>query len=72
MEAVRFLGILRCAAIYPALNLALKVLKIIMQSLEAKRIAHRKFAKDKIEQRLDLKTDRRDFMTYASFHTLPP
>ncbi|KAL8905670.1 MAG: hypothetical protein Q9207_002484 [Kuettlingeria erythrocarpa] len=70
MGAVKFLGVLRCAAIYPAVKTALAFLMIIMPSVNAKRVAHRAFARNKIEQRLDLKTDRKDFMTYASFSTI--
>ena len=67
MEAIRFLGILRCAATYPVMNLALKVLTIIMPSFEAQRVAHLEFTQAKIENRLDMETDRRDLMSYASF-----
>ncbi|KAI4087385.1 MAG: hypothetical protein LQ344_006823 [Seirophora lacunosa] len=38
MAAIRFVSIERCAAIYPAINLALKVLKKVTPSIEAKRI----------------------------------
>lgn len=68
MAAIRFVSIERCAAIYPAINLALKVLKKVTPSIEAKRVAHFKFTSAKIEKRLDSKTDRRDIMTYARFH----
>ena len=69
MVATQFLGILRCATIYPAMDFALKVLKIIMPSFEAKRAEHLEFTRAKTEQRLDQKTDRKDFMTYACFNT---
>ncbi|KAL8729121.1 MAG: hypothetical protein Q9166_004952 [cf. Caloplaca sp. 2 TL-2023] len=65
-EATKFLGVLRTAATYPAMNLALKVLKIVVPSFEAKRIDHLEFTKAKIEKRLDMRTNRSDFMTYAS------
>ena len=67
IEAFKFLGIFRCAATYPAMDLALKVFRIILPSFEAKRAANYEFAKAKVEKRLDLKTDRKDFMTYVSF-----
>lgn len=64
----QFLGILRCATIYPAMNFCLKVLKVVMPSFEAKRNAHLTFTKAKVEKRLDQKTDRKDFMTYVRHH----
>ena len=69
---MKFLGILRYAAIYPLMGLALKVFKILMPSFEAKRIAHLEFTTTKIEKRLDLKTDRKDFMTYVDFPPISP
>lgn len=72
MGAIKFLGVLRCAAIYPAVKSALGLLMIIMPSINAKRAAHREFARTRIERRLDLKTDRKDFMTYASFNDRYP
>ncbi|KAL8855931.1 MAG: hypothetical protein Q9178_007445 [Gyalolechia marmorata] len=68
MVATQFLGILRCATIYPAMDFALKVLKIVMPSFEAKRVEHLEFTRAKTEQRLEQKTDRKDFMTYVLRH----
>ena len=49
------------------MDLALTVFRTILPSFEAKRAASYEFAKAKIEKRLDLNTDRKDFMTYVSF-----
>lgn len=45
----------------------LKVLQLLRPSFSAKRVAHLAFTEDKTQERLDRKTDRKDFMTYASF-----
>ncbi|KAL8970981.1 MAG: hypothetical protein Q9197_003521 [Variospora fuerteventurae] len=69
VESLRFMGILRSAGTYPAIALAFKVFKVIMPSFEAKHVAHLEFTGAKIKKRLDLKTDRRDFMAYARSHS---
>lgn len=58
---------MRFAIIYPAAGLLLKLLLFFMPSLSSKRVTHLSFTEDKIQKRLDRKTDRKDFMTYASF-----
>ena len=49
------------------MRLGLKIMEIIVPSFTAKRVEYLEFTRAKIEKRLDLKTDRKDFMTYASF-----
>lgn len=66
-EAIKFLGVMRFAAVYPAVGLLFKLLQFFMPSFGAKRAAHLKFTESKTEQRLNRETDRKDFMTYASF-----
>ncbi|CAO1603165.1 hypothetical protein XANCAGTX0491_006757 [Xanthoria calcicola] len=68
IEAIKFLGVLRIAALYPAMHLALRVLGIIMPSLTAKRVAFIELTKATVEKRLDAKTDRKDIMTYILRH----
>lgn len=65
-EAIRFFGVIRFAAAYPILDLILKVLLKVMPSLTAKRNAHFLFTKEKIENRLQKKTDRKDFLSYVN------
>jgi hypothetical protein len=66
-EAIKFLGVIRFAATYPTVGLLLKFLQTVMPSFSAKRAAHLEFTGTKIEKRLDQKTDRKDFISYASF-----
>ncbi|KAL8992647.1 MAG: hypothetical protein Q9169_006936 [Polycauliona sp. 2 TL-2023] len=67
-EAIKYLGLFRFAALYPVVNLAFKLVPIVMPSLTARKEAHREFTKAKVEKRLDLKTDRKDFMAYVLEH----
>ncbi|KAL8961495.1 MAG: hypothetical protein Q9193_001954 [Seirophora villosa] len=60
MSTIRFVSIDRCAAIYPAVNLALKVLKTVMPSIEANRTAHFNFTNGKILQHNDERGMNRD------------
>ncbi|KAL9601089.1 MAG: hypothetical protein Q9219_002799 [cf. Caloplaca sp. 3 TL-2023] len=66
MESIKFLGVLRFAAIYPAFSLAMKIWEILVPSLTAKRLAHHDFTRIRTERRLALETNRKDFITYAS------
>ncbi|CAL8577374.1 hypothetical protein XPA_003205 [Xanthoria parietina] len=68
IEAIKFLGVLRIAALYPAMHLALRLLEVIMPSLTAKRVAYIELTKATVEKRLDAKTDRKDIMTYVLRH----
>ena len=61
------MGVIRFAATYPAVGLLLRLLQTVMPSFSAKRAAHLKFTGTKVEKRLDQKTDRKDFISYASF-----
>ncbi|KAL8677773.1 MAG: hypothetical protein Q9186_005832 [Xanthomendoza sp. 1 TL-2023] len=68
IEWVRFGGVLRFINTYPALEFAFAVLKTIIPSLTTKHDAYLKFTEDKINKRLDLKTDRKDLMTNILRH----
>ncbi|KAL8639083.1 MAG: hypothetical protein Q9226_008919 [Calogaya cf. arnoldii] len=48
------------------MNPSLKLLKLFKPSFEAKRAAHIAFTSGKIEKRLNLKTDRKDSMSYTT------
>ena len=67
IETIKYVGYFQLGAKYSAVKLALKVLSITMPSVEAKRVFHLEWSKAKVENRLDMKTDRNDFMTYVSF-----
>ena len=58
---------IRLGVTYPAVGLLLKLLLFVIPSLSAKRASHLAFVEAKTQKRLDRKTDRNDFMTYASF-----
>ncbi|KAL8649157.1 MAG: hypothetical protein Q9226_005693 [Calogaya cf. arnoldii] len=68
IEAINFLGLFHFVAIYPAMRLAFRLLEFMMPTFTAKRVAHLAFTTSRIEKRLDTKTDRKDVITYASFH----
>ncbi|KAL8696305.1 MAG: hypothetical protein Q9224_002863 [Gallowayella concinna] len=68
IEWVKFGGVLRFINTYPALEFAFAVLKTIIPSLTTKQDAYLKFTEDKINKRLDLKTDRKDLMTNILRH----
>lgn len=60
------MDVMRFATTYPAVGFLLfKLLKIVMPSLSAKQAAHVEFITAKVQKRLDRKTDRKDFTTYA-------
>ena len=67
IDAVRFIPVLRVIAMYLGMAAGMKVLAMIIPSLTKKSNAHADFTKRKTEARLDLKTDRKDFITNASF-----
>ncbi|KAL8948520.1 MAG: hypothetical protein Q9222_005301 [Ikaeria aurantiellina] len=67
-ESIKFLGVIRFAATYPGAGLLLKSLQLVRPSLAAKRAAHMEFTSKKIERRLNLETDRKDFLTYILRH----
>ena len=67
IESIKFLGLFRFMAIYPALPFTFQLLELLIPSFTAKRVAHLAFTTAQIEKRLDTKTDRKDFITYASF-----
>lgn len=69
-ESIKFLGAIRFAATYPVVGLLFKLLQFIMPSFAAKRAAHMAFTETKLDKRLDRKTNRKDFMTYAGFFSL--
>ncbi|KAL8904655.1 MAG: hypothetical protein Q9171_006965 [Xanthocarpia ochracea] len=52
------------------MRLGLRIMEVIVPSFTAKRVEYLEFTRAKIEKRLDLKTDRKDFMTYASFRLI--
>jgi hypothetical protein len=58
---------MRLAEAYPAVSLLFKIIQTVVPSAAARRKAHLKFTKDKIEERLNRDTDRKDLMTYARF-----
>jgi hypothetical protein len=64
------LGLIRFAATYPIVGLFFKLLQPIMPSFAAKRAAHLAFTEGKTNERLERETDRKDFMTYASFSSI--
>ena len=66
-ESIKFLGVIRFAATYPVLGLLFKLLQYIIPSFAAKRAAHMAFTETKLDKRLDRKTNRKDFMTYAGY-----
>ncbi|KAM0806079.1 putative benzoate 4-monooxygenase cytochrome P450 [Usnea florida] len=66
-ESIKFLGAIRFAATYPVVGLLFKLLQFIMPAFAAKRAAHLAFTETKLDRRLDRKTNRKDFMTYARF-----
>ncbi|KAL8886186.1 MAG: hypothetical protein Q9215_006069 [Flavoplaca cf. flavocitrina] len=70
IDAVRFIPVFRVIAMYLGMAAGMKVLAMIIPSLTAKSNAHADFTKRKTEARLDLKTDRKDFMSNASFTIL--
>ncbi|KAF2228481.1 putative benzoate 4-monooxygenase cytochrome P450 [Viridothelium virens] len=67
-ESIKFLGVLRLAANYPAVGMLLKLLTIFKPSLGAKRAAHMEFTRLKIEKRLERESNRKDFLTYVLRH----
>lgn len=69
MEAIKYMGVIRLGIAYPAAGLFLKLLLFLMPSFSAKRAAHFSFMREKVQKRLDRITDRKDFLTYASFTT---
>ncbi|KAL8714008.1 MAG: hypothetical protein Q9220_002154 [cf. Caloplaca sp. 1 TL-2023] len=66
--SIKFLGVIRFTTIYPGAGLLLKFLQLIRPSLSAKRAAHMAFTAEKIERRLNLETERKDFLTYILRH----
>ena len=66
-EGVKFNGVMRLADTYQMVGVLFKILQTAIPSIGAKRAAYLEFTRTKIESRLDRKTDRKDFMTYASF-----
>ena len=58
---------IRLGVTYPAVGLLLKLLLFVIPSFSAKRASNLAFTESKTEKRLDRKTDRNDFITYASF-----
>ncbi|KAL8869394.1 MAG: hypothetical protein Q9198_007899 [Flavoplaca austrocitrina] len=70
IDAIRFIPVFRVIAMYLGMAAGMKVLAMIIPSLTAKSNAHADFTKRKTEARLDLKTDRKDFMSNASFTIL--
>ncbi|KAL8991260.1 MAG: hypothetical protein Q9169_007909, partial [Polycauliona sp. 2 TL-2023] len=65
MESAKYLGILKFSALYPVVQLALKLLEVAKPSIKAKRVDYMEFTKSSIEKRMEMTTDRKDFMTYA-------
>lgn len=57
---------MRFGAAYLAGGLFLEAFKFLIPSVSAKQAAHTSFTKDKIMERLNRKTDRKDFLTYVS------
>lgn len=71
LEAIKFLGVIRFAATYPAVDLLFKLLQSVMPSFSSKRAAHLDFTETKTKKRLNRETNCKDFMTYASsFHSV--
>jgi hypothetical protein len=64
-NAIKFLGVIRFAAAYPFIGIFLYVLQLLIPSIAAKRRAHLQFTEEKIDERLNRKTDRKDFLQYV-------
>ncbi|MCJ1386410.1 hypothetical protein MMC17_009536 [Xylographa soralifera] len=63
-ESVKMLGVIRFALNYPAIGAVFGVLQKVVPSIAAKRKQHMMFTESKIQKRLDVTTDRKDFITY--------
>ncbi|PVI03021.1 putative benzoate 4-monooxygenase cytochrome P450 [Periconia macrospinosa] len=65
-EAIKFLGFIRFASIYPLAGLLFQVTQRLMPSLSAKRRAHLDFTEKKVQERLKNGTNRKDFLQYIT------
>ncbi|KAL8989050.1 MAG: hypothetical protein Q9169_008449, partial [Polycauliona sp. 2 TL-2023] len=54
MESAKYLGILKFSALYPAVQLALKLLEVAKPSIKAKRVDYMEFTRSSIEKRMTL------------------
>ena len=68
-ESVKMLGVIRFALNYPAIGVAFGVLQKVVPSIASKRKQHMMFTESKIKKRLDLKTYRKDFITYVKLRS---
>ena len=66
------LGVIRFVVNYPAVGLLFGIVQKIMPSIAAKRKQHMKFTEEKIQKRLELNIDRKDFITYVSLRNYGP
>lgn len=64
-QSIKFLGIMRFAAHYPAIDHIFKLLLSAIPSVADLRKSHFDFTRKNTESRLDRDTDRKDFMTYV-------
>ncbi|KAL8990514.1 MAG: hypothetical protein Q9177_000845 [Variospora cf. flavescens] len=64
-QSIKFLGIMRFAAHYPAIDRVFKLLLSAIPSVADLRKSHFDFTRKNTESRLDRNTDRKDFTTYV-------
>ncbi|KAL8965071.1 MAG: hypothetical protein Q9197_006686 [Variospora fuerteventurae] len=67
-QSIKFLGIMRFAAHYPAIDRVFKLLLSAIPSVADLRKSHFDFTRKNTESRLDRDTDRKDFTTYILRH----
>ena len=59
-------GVLRFAMNYPAIGVVFGILQNVVPSITKKRKQHMNFIEERVRKRLDLNTDRKDVIAYAS------
>lgn len=67
-QGLKFWRVLRFGNAYPVVGLLLKLVMILVPNVEAARDSFFKLPKVKVEKRLQMKTDRNDYMSYVSIH----
>ncbi|KAL9580477.1 MAG: hypothetical protein Q9212_004471 [Teloschistes hypoglaucus] len=67
-QSVKFLGILRFAAYYPAVGRIFMTLLWAFPSISKKRKSHLEYVRKNTENRLDSDTYRKDFLSYVLRH----
>lgn len=64
-QSIKFLGIMRFAATYPAIDRIFKLIVSSVPSMADKRKSHFAFTRKQTESRLDIDVDRKDFTSYV-------